>query len=245
MAETKIEWADYSWNPWYGCHKVSQGCKHCYMFREQRMYGRDPEVVVRSKTQFDWPLRFVKRVRAGRALPGRVFACSWSDWFIEEADMVRDEAWEIIRKTPEMTYMILTKRPERIAKCLPKGWYDGWDNVWLGISCENQASLIRRMVPFSALPAKTKFISCEPLLEPLDFMRWHLENVNWVIVGGESGPGARPMDPDWARSLRDQCQAAGVAFFFKQWGGLKPGGERLLDGREWSEFPGVRDEIHG
>ena len=248
MAETKIEWADYSWNPWYGCHKVSQGCKNCYMFREQRMYGRDPEVVVRSKTQFDWPLRFVKRVRAGQALSGRVFACSWSDWFIKDADPIREEAWEIIRNTPELTYMILTKRPERFAACLPSDWGGGWKNVWLGVSAEDQMNANKRIPILLDTLAVIRFVSAEPLLDEIDLGNYICETyskgdltlgryLDWVIVGGESGPNHRPMQVEWVRSILDQCLATGVAFFFKQWGGLKPGGERLLDGREWSEFP--------
>lgn len=211
------------------------------------MYGRDPEVVVRSKTQFDWPLRWMKRVRAGDAKPGRVFACSWSDWFIEEADPIREEAWEIIRKTPEMTYMILTKRPERFAVCLPSDWGEGWGNVWLGVSCEDLKNACRRIPPLLEARAAVKFISAEPLLDVLDVYVW-LGNrswnhgIDWVIVGGESGPGARPMEAGWVRSLRDQCQRAGVAFFFKQWGGMKPGGEALVDGREWKEFPSTNED---
>lgn len=243
MAETKIAWADYSWNPWYGCHKVSQGCKNCYMFREQKMYGRDPEVVVKGKTTFDWPLKWMKQVRAGNAKPGRVFTCSWSDWFIQEADMIRDEAWEIIRQTPEMTYMILTKRPERIAECLPGDWGDGWPNVWLGVSCEDQENAARRVPLLLDIDARVKFVSAEPLLQEVELFYWlgnrsWRHGVDWVIAGGESGPNARPMAADWVCSLRDQCQLAGVPFFFKQWGGKLPGGDRLLEGREWSEFPG-------
>src|SRR6266498_5551388 len=123
MGETTgIAWTQRTWNPWHGCHKVSAGCKNCYMFREKRQYGQDPDVVVRSKTTFNAPLKW-----KDSAL---VFTCSWSDWFIEEADPWRDEAWDVIRRTPHLTYQILTKRIERASSCLPKDW--PLKNVWLG-----------------------------------------------------------------------------------------------------------------
>ncbi len=132
---TLIEWTNASWNPWRGCHKVSQGCKHCYMFRDQTKYGHDPNVVVRSKTTFNDPLKWTQHVRNGAQL--KVFTCSWSDWFIKEADPWRDEAWSIIRATPNIIYQILTKRAESIHDCLPEDWGNGWPNVWLGVSVEN------------------------------------------------------------------------------------------------------------
>lgn len=241
-----IEWTDSTWNPWYGCTKVSPGCAHCYMFREQTMYGRNPEIVTRSKTKFNDPLRW----KEGR----RVFTCSWSDWFHEAADPWRDEAWEIIRRTPQHTYQILTKRPERIREHLPADWGEGYRNVWLGTSVENQRHAFRAGV-LAGIPARVRFVSAEPLLGPVDLTGlyrsevpdWHgareiipLHWIDWVIVGGESGPKARAMDETWARSLRDQCFGASVAFFLKQLGGVrdKRGGESaILDGERHTEFP--------
>ena len=128
---TGIEWTDATWNPWRGCAKVSPGCAHCYMFREQIRYGRDPETVVRSKTTFGDPLKWAE--------PRVVFTCSWSDWFHEAADPWRDEAWDVIRRTPQHTYLVLTKRPERMEARIPWGAFgDPWPNVWLGVSVENQ-----------------------------------------------------------------------------------------------------------
>lgn len=167
-----IEWTDSTWNPWRGCDKVSPGCADCYMFRDQRRYGRDPSVVVRAADgTFFAPVRSRKWERereAAIAARGRhfVFTCSWSDWFHETADPWRDEAWEIIRETPRSIYQILTKRPERILDHLPADWGDGYPNVWLGTTIENRA-FVGRADLLRAVPAAVRFISAEPLLGPL------------------------------------------------------------------------------
>lgn len=263
---TTIEWTDATWNPWRGCDKVSPGCAHCYMFTEQRMYGRDPSVVVRcADSTFYAPLRSKKWRELS---PGSlVFTCSWSDWFHEDADEWRSEAWEIIRQRPDLRWQILTKRPERIAEHLPADWGDGWPNVWLGVSIENRRFVGRADV-LRSVPAAVRFISAEPLLGPLvypgqpeplvpvggyDGPELDLSGIDWLIVGGESGPGHRPIRIDWVRDLRDYCQHSrhlydpfrgqrgpGTAFFFKQWGGIRPkSGGRELDGRTWDEMPGA------
>lgn len=240
---TGIEWTQSTWNPWYGCTRVSPGCAHCYMFREMRQYGRDPEVVTRSKTKFSDPLRWKE--------PRRIFTCSWSDWFHEAADAWRPEAWDIVRRTPQHTYQILTKRPERIRAHLPPDWGDGYPNVWLGVSVENQR-FAGRAATLACIPAAIRFISAEPLLGPVDFDQLIVDPVtgaevhpivflDWIIAGGESGSKCRPMREAWARSLRDQCAENDVAFFLKQLGGVadKRGGEKaLLDGRTYTEMPG-------
>src|SRR6266566_2681172 len=231
MAEhTGISWTESTWNPWHGCTKVSPGCKHCYMFTEKKQYGQDPTKVVRSKTKFSDPLKW----NMGRL----IFTCSWSDFFHEAADPWRDEAWEIIRRTPQHTYQILTKRPKRMAAHLP--WADDpWLHVWLGVSVENQ-DYLWRLDKLAEIPAYTRFVSAEPLLGEVNLLPW-LEGegiLDWVIVGGESGPKARPMQPDWARFIRDQCAATETPFFFKQWGGrTSKAGGKMLDGREWCEMP--------
>lgn len=225
-----IEWTEATWNPWHGCIKVSQGCKNCYMYRDKRRYGQKPMLVVRSKTTFTNPLRWIE--------PSLIFTCSWSDWFIEEADEWRDEAWDVIRHTPQHTYQILTKRPERILNSLPSDWGDGWRNVWLGVSIESQ-KYISRMNLLTEIPAHVRFISAEPLLGPLSLSL--VVGIDWVITGGESGPGARPMELEWVRSIREQCLRSGVAFFHKQNGGTKKiagvWGGRLLDNRTWDAMP--------
>ncbi len=257
-----IVWTNHSWNPWYGCHKVSQGCKHCYMFRDMKKYGKNPDVVVRSKTTFNDPYKWAKKG------PAKVFTCSWSDFFIEEADEWRDEAWQVIKDTPVLTYQILTKRPERIAEHLPADWNTGYSNVWLGVSVENQEAANKRIPKLLLNKAHIHFISAEPLLDfvnlkqivirhspekkaildaligfgiripsAVDDTGFLSEHIDWVIVGGESGPDYREMKAEWARGIRDQCVASGVPLLFKQWGGLRPGGNRELDGVVWDEYP--------
>lgn len=276
-----IEWTDATWNPWRGCDKVSPGCAHCYMFDGQRRFGRDPSVVVRAASgtfkaplSQKWLLRAEEKRRQG--LPHLVFTCSWSDWFHEDADPWRDEAWAIIRETAALhTFQILTKRPERILERLPEDWGDGYPNVWLGVSIENRRFVDRADI-LRETPAALRFISAEPLLGPLapgpgetvhdGLLTLDLVGIDWLIVGGESGPKARPMNLGWARDLRDACThqcrdcAASAppdwrpgfhddrshwapcerqtAFFFKQWGGARhDSGGRELDGRTWDEMP--------
>jgi len=203
------------------------------MYREQRRYGRDPTVVVASKTTFNDPLKW----KDGR----RIFTCSWSDFFIEEADPWRARAWDIISQTPRHVYQILTKRPERIADHLPRDW--PLPNVWLGVTVENRRHGLPRMDILRKIPARLRFFSAEPLLEDLGLL--DLKGFDWAIIGGESGPKARRMHPDWARHIRDQCIAANVPVFFKQWGEFDPSGNRVgrkkagrvLDGREWNDVP--------
>jgi protein gp37 len=222
---SSIEWTEATWNPWHGCSRVSPGCAHCYMYRDKRRYGQDPSLVVRSRTMFDAPTKW----KQGRM----VFTCSWSDFFISDADAWRKEAWEVIRQTPQHTYQILTKRPDRIVDCLPAGW--PFPNVWLGVSVENPR-FYGRIEALRNVSASIRFLSLEPLLTRLPLLP--LNGVSWVVVGGESGPGCRPIKADWIREIRDQCERAHAAFFFKQWGGpQKSRTGRLLDGRTWDAMP--------
>jgi protein gp37 len=226
---TGIEWAEATWNPWMGCHKVSPACAHCYMFREMRRYGRDPNVVVRAKdATFYAPLKWRE--------PRRIFTCSWSDFFIEEADQWRRDAWAVIGATCRHTYQMLTKRPERIEETMPLVWLAGMPaHIWMGVSLEN-ARFYWRIEDLLGIPAAVRFLSIEPLLGPMPELP--LDGIHWVIVGGESGPGFRPLNLDWVRQIRDRCVDRGVAFFFKQHAGLHPKRlGRLLDGREWNELP--------
>lgn len=165
--KTGIEWTDATWNPWHGCRKVSPGCKFCYMYREKARYGQDPTKVVRSKTTFNAPLKW-KDAR-------KVFTCSWSDWFIEEADAWREEAYEIIRRTPHQ-YQVLTKRIERGASYLPP---EILPNMWLGVSVESRRYL-ERVDMLRDMPAAIRFLSIEPLLE--DLGRINLLGIDWVIA---------------------------------------------------------------
>jgi protein gp37 len=206
MGKTNIEWTGYTWNPWSGCHKVSPGCKNCYMFSDKIRYGQDPNVVVRSKTTFNAPLKWKD--------PAYVFTCSWSDWFIEEADPWREEAYDIIRRTPHLTYQILTKRVDRVKD---HWWYDPHlSNAWLGVSVEDRKYGLPRIDALRELPAALRFLSIEPLLEDLGEI--NLTGIGWVILGGESGAGARPFHFGWASNIIDQCEGAGIPVFVKQIG---------------------------
>ena len=269
MAETTaISWTDHTWNPWRGCTKISPGCAHCYMYTAQfRMAQRtgkaaiwNPEIVQQTTTWPD-PMRWQRRAAAAGKVE-RVFTCSWSDFFHEDADAWRSRAWEIIRQCPNLIFQILTKRPENIAARLPAHWLTGfrflplvlhdlleetpvnldelavertgWPNVWLGVSVENPRYLWRVDL-LRAIPARVRFISAEPLLAHLPTLS--LEGIHWLIVGGESGPGYRPMKLEWARELREKALAASVPFFFKQSAAPRTEMGTTLDGREWREFP--------
>jgi protein gp37 len=191
------------------------------MYRDKTRYGQDPAVVVRSKTTFGEPLKWKD--------PQRIFTCSWSDFFIEQADEWRPDAWEVIRRTPQHTYLVLTKRPERIADHLPQGW--PWSHVWLGVSIETPAYAWRADM-LRDLPATRRFLSCEPLLADLGGL--DLRGIHWVIVGGESGTHHRPMEVAWAESIRDQCLAAGVPLYVKQDSAWKDGMQGGLPDDLWS-----------
>jgi protein gp37 len=199
------------------------------MYSQMKRYGENPRHVRRSKTKFSEPLKW----REGR----EVFTCSLSDFFIAEADGWRDEAWEVIRRTPQHSYQILTKRPERILDHLPRAGDWPWPHVWLGVTVESPAYLWR-VESLRQVPAAVRFLSCEPLLA--DLGEFDLTGIHWVIAGGESGAQPRPMAEAWLCHLHEQCQRAEVPFFFKQWGGAdqKKGG-RLWQGRKWDEKPRI------
>lgn len=233
---TIIAWTEHTWNPWRGCDKVSPGCAHCYMFTAQRRSGFDPEVVVRTGKWGD-PAKW-ERAAAAADRRELVFTCSWSDWFHVTADPWRDEAWAVIRACPHLHFQILTKRPERIVDHLPRDWgRGGYPNVWLGVSIENDR-YVGRADLLRAIPAVVRFISAEPLLGPLPSL--DLTGIDWIIVGGESGPGYRPMDHAWARELRAKATRAGVAFFFKQSAAPRTEMGIELDGAIVRQYPTPR-----
>jgi protein gp37 len=232
---TAIAWTNHTWNPWRGCTKVSAGCKNCYMFTQQRQYGNDPSIVLRTKT---WGKPYIWNQLAEQEQTYEfVFTCSWSDWFHETADPWRDEAWEVIRNTPNLIYQILTKRPERIKEHLPTGWKNGWHNVWLGVSVENN-QYVGRADLLREIPARVRFISYEPALGPLDQL--NLKGIHWVIYGGESGPGFRPHDVQWARDMRARCEEQGIAFFYKQSAAPRTEMGIRLDGQIVRQYPESR-----
>lgn len=216
--QSNIQWTQATWNPWHGCKKVSAGCKFCYMFRDKEKYGQDPTNVVRSKTKFNDPLKWKE--------PKLIFTCSWSDWFIKDADEWRAEAWKIIKDTPQHTYQILTKRPERILDHLPDDWGAGYPNVWLGVSVENNSSKATdRLYYLNRVSASKKFISFEPLLGMM-YNRYIAPKVDWIIIGGESGNDNgeykyRPCELEWIEKIIKDYRdfgKPGVKIFVKQLG---------------------------
>ena len=234
-----IEWTTNTWNPWQGCDHVSPGCANCYMYSEKRRYGQDPEVVIRSKpATFRKPLTW-QRDHAARTHPlirPLVFTCSWSDFFHKDADPWRDEAWSFVKHCPDLIFQILTKRIGLVPARLPPDWGEGYPNVWLGVSAEDAEWWDRRVPALAEIPAAVRFVSYEPALGPVP--NAHLDGIDWVIAGSESGNGARPANVDWYRSMRDQCVANAVKFFYKQHArdGVKFS-TPMLDGRKWVEWP--------
>jgi protein gp37 len=240
---SKIEWTTHTFNPWWGCTKVSDGCKFCYAALLSNRYGHDvwgPGKPRRLMSDNHWlgPLKWNAEAER-QGVRYRVFCASMADIFEEEAPAGQlDRLWQLIRQTPNLDWQLLTKRPHRIAHNLPEDWGEGYDNVWLGTSVEDE-QVIDRIPHLVAVPAIVHFLSLEPLIGPL--CNLPLKSIDWVIVGGESGPGARPMNKSFVLDIRRQCRAAGVAFFFKQWGGvnkLKAG--RLLQGRFYNEMPDLK-----
>lgn len=244
-----IEWTDATWNPTTGCDRVSPGCDHCYALtlakRLKAMgnvrYQRDGNPRT-SGPGFGLTIHEDKLVEPYRwRKPRRVFVNSMSDLF--HASVPTDfihRVFEVMADVPQHHFQILTKRPRRMLTVV-NSWYEKSDrsilpNVWLGTSVEDQKWADKRMPLLRDVPAAVRFLSCEPLLGPIHLH--DLRSIDWVIVGGESGWEARSMEEAWVRGLRDQCRAAGVAFFFKQWGGRTPkAGGRTLDGRTWDEMP--------
>jgi protein gp37 len=249
--KSAIEWTEATWNPVTGCDRVSEGCDHCYAqtlakrlkaMRNPR-YQRDgnPRTsgpgfgVTLHDDQLELPLRWRH--------PRTVFVNSMSDLFHDEVpDDFIEMVFDVMEETSRHTYQLLTKRPGRLSSWARRYRPRPLPNVWIGTSVENQRWADLRIPKLLETPATVRFLSCEPLLGPIDLhLRSHARSesaVGWVIVGGESGPNARPMSPEWARALRDECDEADVPFFFKQWGGRTPkAGGRELEGQTWDEMP--------
>lgn len=227
MIKTKIQWTDATINFWMGCQKVSEGCKYCYLFRDKDRYGQDASKITKvSDSTVKAHLRALKE-------PAKIFTCSWSDFFIKEADEWRADAWKTIKNNPQHTWQILTKRPERIADNLPDDWGMGYENVWLGVTIENEKVKQERLENLYAVyqtNMKNKFfISAEPLLGHVNFLDSKVSEeifrnaIDWVIVGGESGNDTgkhryRPCDLNWIQNVVNQCKMVDTPVFVKQLG---------------------------
>ena len=265
---TKIEWATHTFNPWWGCTKVSEACKHCYAEAwakrvGQNVWGPKPERRTMSDAHWKQPLRWNAKAEGLTERP-RVFCASMADVFEDRDELLshRSRLFDLIEQTPNLDWLLLTKRPQNVARLAR--WGEEWpENVWLGTTVELQSRAEELLPHLEAIPAKVRFISAEPLLGPLSIEQWLESTINWVITGGESGPKARPASPEWFRSLHLQCMKNSVAFHFKQWGDWAPGdginlparkvqsapdgtvmvrvgkkaAGRVLDGAEWDELP--------
>jgi len=332
MNNTKIEWTDHTFNPWWGCMKVSAGCKNCYAEKlDNRWQGGHwgPGSARRAMSESYWqqPWKWNKAAaKAGK--PAKVFCSSMADVFEGHPDTLPhlQRLFKIIERTPHLIWQLLTKRPENIMDLIPRYWLSHYgmpDNLWIGTSVENQEAADQRIPHLLKVPAKVRFLSCEPLIGSVDLSNWigpihiddlasrcgffdgtspenngygcnhhnqkEIENghgkcfdfscpiasrlepsepldqpiynafrlsgdeynflmkeeieIHWVIAGGESGPGARPMHPDWVRGIRDQCIASGVPFFFKQWGEWKPFYDRDIEDPDWRRIPEETNKV--
>lgn len=239
--KTGISWTDRSWNPVTGCTRVTAGCQNCYAFA---LHDQRYAALQQGKSlpaQYSKPFSEIQLLpqRLGDPLriktPQRIFVNSMSDLFHSQVpeDYIL-QVFDVMRRADWHTFQILTKRPGRLRRF---GAQLVWpDNVWMGVSIESD-QLVARADALREVPAAVRFLSCEPLLGPLPSL--NLDGIQWVIVGGESGKGYRPMELDWARDLRDRCLASDIAFFYKQGSGPRPGMHEELDGQIWRQFPKV------
>lgn len=214
-------WTDAGWNPWHGCTKISPGCKYCYVYRQDEMYGAPTASSLCRKTEnFYLPIR---KYRDGsfRIPPGSmVFTCFTSDFLLADADPWRDECWRMMHQRSDCRFYFFTKRIDRLAACLPPDWGDGYENVHIGCTVENQERADYRLPIFRALPIRHRSVIAAPLLEHIDLTPYLDERIEEVSVSGESGRLARPCHYDWVLSLRAQCVARQVSFRFHQTGAV-------------------------
>ena len=224
---SRIEWTNHTFNPWWGCTKVSAACKHCYAEAWAKRVGQSvwgPNANRRFFGDTHWaePIKWHgEALAAGQRR--RVFCASMADVFEDRRDLDawRAKLWALIDATPQLDWLLLTKRPEMVGRLVP--WGVHWPhNIWLGTTVEHQEAAESRLMYLATLPAVIRFISAEPLLGSLDLTPWLGTTINWVITGGESGPNARPSSPSWFRSILHQCRDVAVPFHFKQWGDWMP-----------------------
>lgn len=223
-----------NWNPWHGCTKISEGCRYCYVYRQDERYGAGESRLCRKTAGFDLPLR-TKRGGAFAIPAGSlVYTCFTSDFLLADADAWRQECWQMMKRRSDCAFMFFTKRIDRLAECLPPDWGEGYDNVAIGCTVENQDRADYRLGIFRALPIKHRLIICAPLLGRIDLARYLDGGIEEVSVGGESGREARPCDFDWVLDLRGQCAQKGVAFRFHQTGAhfIKDGRRYFIPRRE-------------
>lgn len=209
------------WNPWHGCVKFSEGCQNCYMYFLDKMRGQSGAQIYKVKNNFYYPLAKDRqgnyKIKSGEM----VRVCMTSDFFLDRADIWREEAWQIMRARSDVVFLLITKRIHRVAECLPKNWNGGWENVFLTVTCENQKRADERIPQLLALPFKHKGIICAPFLGPVSIKKYLADGqIEQVICGGENYNGARPCNFDWVKSLQKECIEANVTFCFMETGTL-------------------------
>lgn len=204
------------WSPWRGCHKYSEGCKYCYIHKGDEKKGLDTNIIVKTD-KFNAPVEKNKKGEYKMKSGQTVYLCFSTDFLIEEADEWRDECWKMIRERSDLKFVFLTKRIERFINCMPDDWANGYDNVVVGCTVENQDRADFRLSIFLELPIKHKNIICQPLIEEITIEKY-LKGVELVVVGGESDKAARPLDYNWVLKIREQCIDKGVHFEFRQCG---------------------------
>jgi len=207
------------WNPWHGCVKCSEGCEHCYMYFLDRVRDRNGADIYKTKAGFTYPLQKDRKGNFKIQSGELIRVCMSSDFFLEEADEWRNEAWEIMRKRPDVKFFLLTKRPQRVKDHLPKDWGDGWDNVFFNVTCENQRRADERIPILLDLPFKHKGIMCAPFIGAVSIEKYLGDGqIEQVICGGENYDGARPCNFDWVKKLREECVAFKITFCFIETG---------------------------
>lgn len=224
---SKIEWTHHTFNPWWGCTRVSEACVHCYAERWANRLGQNlwgPKSPRRFFSEKHWaePKKWNEEAKKSRTRV-RVFCASMADVFEDRRDLDpwRTKLWTLIQETPYLDWLLLTKRPHLVNRMVP--WVDQWpENVWVGTTVEDQEAANERLPYLQKIPAKIRFISAEPLLGPLNIDEWLGPSIDWVITGGESGPKARPSSPSWFRKLLEDCTSSQVPYHFKQWGDWAP-----------------------
>lgn len=217
------------WNPWHGCTKCSEGCENCYMYFLDRMRSRNGADIYKTKAGFNYPLQKNRgggyKVQSGE----QIRVCMTSDFFLEEADSWRDEAWDIMWQRPDVKFFLLTKRPQRVSSCLPKDWGDGWENIIFNVTCENQRRADERIPFLLDLPFKHKGIMCAPFIGPVSIEKYlDSGQIEQVICGGENYDGARPCNFDWVKSLRAECVSQNITFCF-----IETGTNFIKDGKRY------------
>ena len=207
------------WNPWHGCVKWSEGCENCYMYFLDRVRNRNGADIYKTKSGFTYPLQKYRDGRYKIQSGELIRVCMSSDFFLEEADEWRDEAWEIMRQRPDVKFFLLTKRPQRVADCLPKDWGDGWENIMFNVTCENQRRADERIPVLLELPFRHKGIMCAPFIGSVCIDKYLASGqIEQVICGGENYDGARPCSFDWVKKLRSECVKHHVTFCFIETG---------------------------